>query len=228
MSESLMSPSGVVRRWQLGWGAVRGLGPAEEVRGGLRVLIGQPGRHAEVVALHADDDPASLRGLAAEVAGAERPSWLTVPTTRPAEVAEVLRGAGLALLDRPEWLMTTELERHPARTPAEDYSVATTTTANDASTVVRVEVVHRCGDVAAHGTTAVTGADAVVHDVATVPAHRRRGLAAAVMAALARCARERGATTGLLVASADGRHLYSALGWTERAAVVIARTPDAD
>jgi GNAT superfamily N-acetyltransferase len=224
VSESVISPSDVVRRWQLGWGAAKGLGPAEEVRGGLRVLIGQPGRHAEVVALRADDDPTSLRGLAAEAATAERPNWLTVPTTRPAEVAGILRDAGLDLLDRTEWLMTIELERHPVRALAEDYSIAATATTGT-STVVRVEAAHRCGDVAAHGTTAVTGADAVVHDVVTVPAHRRRGLAAAVMGSLARHARERGATTGLLVASADGRHLYSALGWTERATVVVARTP---
>jgi hypothetical protein len=47
------------------------------------------------------------------------------------------------------------------------------------------------------------------------------------MGALAAEAVARGAHTGLLIASADGRHLYSALGWKHLADVVIAQPPAA-
>jgi hypothetical protein len=45
------------------------------------------------------------------------------------------------------------------------------------------------------------------------------------MSALATEAIARGARTGLLIASADGQHLYSTLGWNRVADVVIAQAP---
>ncbi|MDO3701713.1 GNAT family N-acetyltransferase [Micromonospora sp. C28SCA-DRY-2] len=44
-------------------------------------------------------------------------------------------------------------------------------------------------------------------------AHRRRGLGSVVMAALHRHAARRGARTGILVATDEGRALYQRLGW---------------
>ncbi len=69
------------------------------------------------------------------------------------------------------------------------------------------------GAPAAGGHAAEHGGAFVFDRIATAPAHRRRGLASVVMAALwstRRCA----AAHGVLVATPQGRALYEALGWT--------------
>jgi predicted GNAT family acetyltransferase len=49
--------------------------------------------------------------------------------------------------------------------------------------------------------------------IVTDPLHRRRGLATALIGALGATRRSR-ASREILVATQDGRALYSALGWT--------------
>jgi ribosomal protein S18 acetylase RimI-like enzyme len=73
------------------------------------------------------------------------------------------------------------------------------------------------GELAARGLMAVVDGDAVMHDIHTDPAHRRRGLGSVVMATLSAQAVERGATTGLLNATPDGAFLYASLGWMPQA-----------
>ena len=70
--------------------------------------------------------------------------------------------------------------------------------------------------VAAEGWVGVLGTDATFDRIETSPSHRRLGLGRHVMAALTAWAAERGATTGLLAATADGAALYAALGWETR------------
>ncbi|WP_093799080.1 GNAT family N-acetyltransferase [Streptomyces sp. Wb2n-11] len=69
------------------------------------------------------------------------------------------------------------------------------------------------GGFAARGQVAPTGRTAVVDQVETAPAHRRKGLGALVMRTLQDTAREQGATAGILGATTDGRGLYESLGW---------------
>lgn len=209
----------LILRWQAGWGASRGFRPAEQARGGLHVLIEQSDRHREIVALSAEPDV--LRGLADEVAAASLPSWLTVPTNRPESVEAIVREAGLKLRDEREALMTIPLRRHPSRPAPPPYTCATAMNGTVFETVLR----HPDSGVAARGTMAVVGTDAIADRIATEPEHRRRGLGSVVMSALAESALACGATTGILVATADGQQLYSALGWSTRATVLIAQTP---
>lgn len=209
----------LIRRWQAGWGTSRGFRPAGETRGGTGVLLEQPDRHREVIALSAE--PEVLRGLAEEVAAAAHPTWLTVPTNRPEEVEAIVREAGLELRDAREALMTIPLRRHPPRPAPPPYTCATIMNGAVCEAVLR----HPDSGVAARGTMAVTGTDAVADRIETVPEHRRRGLASVVMSSLAESAVAHGATTGILFATADGQRLYSALGWTTRATVLIAQTP---
>jgi GNAT superfamily N-acetyltransferase len=209
----------LIRRWQVGWGLTRGLGPALEARGALHVQLGLPNRHVEVIALH--DDLASLRALATEVADAADANWLTVPTNRPEEVERVLKAAGLELFGETESFMTTDLRQQPLSAPPVPY---TASVVEDGS-LVDAEVRHPSGEVAAHGTMAVSGADAIAHHIETTAAHRRRGLGSVVMSALTESALALGATTGLLIASPDGQGLYRTLGWTSRAIILTARRP---
>ncbi|MFE2757339.1 GNAT family N-acetyltransferase [Actinosynnema sp. NPDC059335] len=210
----------LVRRWERGWRACRGWEPPREEREALHLLPRRPGRHREIVALRPDHLP-GLRALAGEAAGDRDPTWLTVPTTRPDEVEPVLRDAGLHVKATREWLMTRALATHPPRTAPSPYRARTTTSGTG---LLTVEVWHGHGSdaPAARGQAAVGRGDAVFDRIETAPAHRRRGLGSVVMATLAEGAVDLGARDGVLVASPDGRALYASLGWTTRAAVVIA------
>jgi GNAT superfamily N-acetyltransferase len=215
----------LVIRWQRGWGVARALPVADDVGHGLRVRCVQPGREVEYVALDADDDPPSLIGLAERVAREDSVTWLTVPTTDPARTGTALEAAGMVLLKRSEQLMIADLREHPQGTPAAPYRLETDVDAHRDDAVFVATVRHESGEVGARGTMGLTGTDAVADRIETMPAHRRRGLASAVMGALARSAIDRGAERGILIASEDGQRLYTALGWQAVAEVLIATTP---
>lgn len=213
-----------MRRWSTGWTVARSLPGPEPVGSagdGLRSRCDQPGREVEVFALRADEEPGSVARLAAVVAAAGGTAGLTVPTLHPEAVQAAVAAAGLEVLHRSEWLMTTVLAEHPRQAPTAPYGREVRT----AGPVTVVSLRGSCGEVAARGTVAVVGADAIVDRVGTDAAHRRRGLGGAVMSALAEAATGQGALTGLLVASEEGQHLYSSLGWRHEADVVIARGP---
>lgn len=202
----------LVRRWERGWALARGLGPAEEARGALHVPVHDEDRHTEVVVL----DAGSIAALAAEVAAAPVTNWLTVPTTDADSVLRIFTDAGLKLHQR-ECFMSTNLNNHPSHKAPADYTVTTTF----ADGLIQARIEHSNGDLAARGVMSVIGADAAAHNIVTLPDHRRRGLASALMSALADEAVARGATTGLLVASADGERLYTSLGWHRHAGVLV-------
>jgi GNAT superfamily N-acetyltransferase len=69
---------------------------------------------------------------------------------------------------------------------------------------------------------AIVGADAIMHDIRTDPAHRRRGLGSVVMASLSSRARRRGAATGLLMATPEGGYLYTKSSWLTEATMLTA------
>ncbi|MEW2362391.1 GNAT family N-acetyltransferase [Streptomyces huasconensis] len=91
--------------------------------------------------------------------------------------------AGLQLLHRSEWFMTTDLTEHPQHAPRraararDPYGPVTVVSLHDSS-----------GEVAARGTIAVVGTDAIADRGETDAAHRRRGLGRAMMSALAEAA----------------------------------------
>ncbi|MGW5434869.1 GNAT family N-acetyltransferase [Streptomyces sp. NPDC004059] len=117
--------------------------------------------------------------------------------------------------------MTTDLTEHPRHAPAAPYEREVRT--EGPVTVVSLHA--SSGEVAARGTSAVVGADAIPDRIETDAAHRRRGLGRAMMSALAEAAVAQGARTGLLIASEEGQRLYSSLGWRHKADVLIARGP---
>ncbi|NMO55755.1 GNAT family N-acetyltransferase [Actinoplanes sp. TBRC 11911] len=135
-----------------------------------------------------------------------------------------LQAAGLILLRRAEKLMTISLRAHPLRDAPDGYRLRTMVEPGPVLTVV---IRDPSGSAAASGVMGLVGHDAVADKIVTMPSHRRRGLAGAVMSALARAAIDQGASTGLLVASADGQALYRRLGWQPVSDVVIASTPGA-
>lgn len=205
-----------VRRWQRGWGLCRGLASPREREAALEVTLGLAGRDREVFAL--TDKPEVISDLAAEITAAPKPTWLTVTTLDPDATAAVLEQAGLELFAERKLLMSIELLNHPTAATPPEYRLEATSD----GPLECVRVIDAEGNVAARGMAAIVGVDAVMHDIHTDPAHRRRGLGSVVMTLLSRRATARGATTGLLMATTDGGYLYARLGWLSEAMMLTA------
>lgn len=215
----------LILRWQRGWGVARALPAAVDIGGGLRVRCMQSGRDVEYIALDACADQTTVSKLAERVSQEDAVTWLTVPTTDPVRAAAALEASGMVLLKRSEMLMTVDLREHPESTLAAPYRLQAHVDAGRDGAVVVATVRHESGELGARGTMGLTGTDAVADRIETMPAHRRRGLASAVMSALARSAIAEGAERGILIASEEGQRLYAALGWRPVAEVLIATTP---
>ncbi|WP_157979857.1 GNAT family N-acetyltransferase [Kribbella monticola] len=219
----------LVRRWQRGWGLCRGLPPArllaqDEVVRGIEAELGLPGRAHEIFTL--SDEPEAIAEL---VAAAGPETWVTVTTTqREDEVAAELAATGFEVFAERKALMSINLADHPVAAARPEYAVELESAASQYGAVELVRVVDPAGAVAARGMAAVVGTDAVMHDIHTDPAHRRRGLGSVVMSTLSLRAVELGATTGLLMATADGVQLYRRLGWLLRATMVTGRSGPGD
>lgn len=179
----------------------------------LRVRSMQKGRDVDYFAASGD----ALR-LARLVSEEDTVTWLTMPAADPA----ALEAAGLTLLKRSEKLMTIELRAHPRVDAPDGYRLWTRVEPGPLLTVV---VRDESGSRAASGAMGLAGHDAVADKIGTMPEHRRRGLAGAVMSTLVREAIGLGASTGLLVASEEGQPLYRRLGWEPVSDVVVASTP---
>lgn len=94
-----------------------------------------------------------------------------------------------------------------------------------AGSVTQARIIAPDGDTAASGC-AAESADVFIYDrIETALDHRRMGLGAAVMIALG-AARRSLASPQLLVATGDGRGLYTNLGWTVLAPFATATIPE--
>lgn len=179
--------------WVHGWAISRGTAPPVRLQSGYRVDVGLPGHQVRYV----------LPTYDAELVGGlgEPDTWLKirgqVSLGTPWQVQPV------------EYLMTCSLTDVRAPLTA-SYELETVQRGSLVDVVVRATD----GSVAASGKAALTGEAAVFDQIETTPQHRRRGLGRSVMAALSAAAQYAGATTGVLVATEDGRALYTALGWT--------------
>jgi GNAT superfamily N-acetyltransferase len=202
----------LLRRWVEGWRLCRGLDPVIEYDDALAVVLRLPGRERELFAL--TDEPAVVDRLAA---GTTEDIWLTVTTQDGDGVVRRLADAGLDPFDEQKMLMSIELRDHP-QPATSSYGLEITS----AGPLEHVRIVALDGTVAARGMAAIVGNDAVMHDIQTDPAHRRRGLGSVVMGALSRRAIERGAASGLLMATVEGIHLYRTLGWLPEATMITA------
>ena len=179
------------------------LGPAW-ARGGdhLRIDVGLPGHVTRYLLPHLDRD------LLARLVSTQARSgtWLKICAS-PTEVTPLLPPGWR--VHEPEFLMGTVLVDRDIP-QVEGYRARIEL----ALPLLRAEFIAAAGEVAASGQAAVDGAFAIFDQIVTADAHRRRGLGRAVMAALTRGARDRGARQGVLVATEAGAALYQALGWS--------------
>ncbi|WP_033348565.1 GNAT family N-acetyltransferase [Kitasatospora aureofaciens] len=209
----------LVRMWISGWVASRGAADPVGQPWGWTIDVGAP---TGEVARHVLPEPteAEVRELA---------ETTTAPTTWLKLFAEddtVRPWLGPQWrLDQPGFLMTTPLTAEEPAPPA-GYTLTTWARGGVLRALVRSEE----GHLAARGQAGLAGAVAVPDQIVTAPDHRRRGLGSVVMRALQSGAYEAGARTGVLVGTAAGQGLYTALGWTTRAPmaslVLEAETPE--
>jgi GNAT superfamily N-acetyltransferase len=198
-------------RWQRGWSASRGWTDYQQVDDVTVVRIGEPERRVEYVATEANATAAAH--LALTDCNPPGTSWLAIATDDPHRLAANLKP--LEAL-RTEWLMTISLADQASYPVPSPYALEISATPS----IIDAQI---CGygEIAATGRMAVLHTGAVADQITTDPAHRRRGLARAVMTALARAAPT---PTAYLSASPQGRPLYQSLGWTTITPLLLART----
>ncbi|MCD9160619.1 GNAT family N-acetyltransferase [Streptomyces albireticuli] len=158
------------------------------------------GRHV----LFEADEPA-VRAAAATVDVAH--TWLKAPV-EPEDIRPWLPRGWVVDEAEAGHLMAVDLTATGPVAP-DGYTASLET--DDGVTYVRVR--DAGGEVAAQGQMALLGQEAVFDKVVTEEAHRRRGLGAFVMRALADHAVAEGASLGVLAATDEGRALYETLGW---------------
>ncbi|MBW8481139.1 GNAT family N-acetyltransferase [Actinomadura parmotrematis] len=209
----------LARAWIRGWTVSRGTPPPVAVGDGVhRVDVGLPGHLVRYVVPRPDGR--TVRDLAERARAAG--TWLKI--CADAERTASLLGDGWTVQDAPEYLMAVELRRIAPRTLPAGYTLDLDATGPALAAAVRTAE----GAPAASGRAGLADGHAVFDQIATEPSHRRRGLGGVIMSALAAAAAARGARTGVLVATADGRALYRHLGWREVGPVTAAYVPAAD
>ncbi|TCO45394.1 FR47-like protein [Kribbella antiqua] len=190
----------MLEAWVHGWTISRNTAAPVRIPAGYRIDVGLPGHLVRYVLHQYDADLVSRQH--------QPHTWLKirgeVPLDKPWQVQQL------------EYLMTTA-----ALTPATPSSREVEIVRQ--GSVIDATVRAADGTVAARGKAALTGDSAMFDQIETHPQHRRRGLGRTVMSALSAAAQHAGATTGVLVATEDGRALYTALGWTVDAPITAAR-----
>ncbi|MGY1497606.1 GNAT family N-acetyltransferase [Streptomyces sp. QTS52] len=208
---------GTVRAWVDGWVVSRGASPPQVEPWGYTIDVGT----AEQVTRHVLDavndgvEERTVRKVADAVTGTG--VWLKV-FDDPATVGGWL-GEGWWVAPEPGFLMSVPLTAAEPPAVPDGYRVRVWTRGG----VTRVLLAAPDGSWAARGQLAPTGRTAVVDQVATSPAHQRRGLGSFVMRTLAQEAVTQGAERGVLAGTPDGRALYEALGWRVEALLTSAK-----
>jgi GNAT superfamily N-acetyltransferase len=203
-----------LNRWQRGWSASRGWNDWQCVDDVTVVRVGEPQRRVEYVATQ--QHAAAAAHLALTDCNPAGTSWLLIATDDPARTCAELRPLEYV---RTEWLMSISLPDHALRPVPAPYTAEIT----GSPSLIDVRM-YGYGELAAEGRMAVLHTGAVADMIQTEPAHRRRGLAGAVMTTLATTAVSHNVTTAHLSASPEGRPLYESLGWTTVTPLLVART----
>ncbi|MFI6336854.1 GNAT family N-acetyltransferase [Streptomyces sp. NPDC050535] len=207
-----------VRAWVDGWVLSRGAAPPVAESWGCSVDVGETehvSRHV-LGATNGAVEEAVVRKVADGVTGAG--VWLKV-FAEPSVVGPWL-GAGWWVDPEPGFLMSVPLTGTSGDSaPPTGYRLRTWSHGD----VTRLLLAAPDGSCAARGQIAAIGRTAVADRIETAPGHRRRGLGRLVVRTLTHAAAARGATTGVLAGTPDGRALYESLGWRVEAPLTSAK-----
>jgi GNAT superfamily N-acetyltransferase len=205
----------IVETWVTGWTLSRKTAAAVTLPFGFRVDVGLPQQEARYVL--PEFRPEVVTNLAT---GIHTPWTFIKVCTEPRTVAEVLPQTWT--VQAPEFMMTAalaDIERSPGE-PVLPKGYAAHVF--DEGPVIRVQVKDAAGEIAASGQCALDGESCIFDQIITLESHRRRGLGSTIMKLLSGEAIARRKKQGVLVATADGLALYSAIGWTVHSPVTSA------
>lgn len=216
MGSNIDGTDGIVRSWIDGWVVSRGAAPPLVEPWGYTIDVGMAEHVTRHVldAVNDDVDERTVRKVAAGVTGT---GVRLKVFDDPATVGGWL-GEGWWVDPDPGYLMSVPLTATATPAVPDGYRLRVWTRGG----VTRVLLAAPDGSWAARGQLAPTGRTAVVDQVATSPAHRRRGLGSFVMRTLLQEAVAQGAERGVLAGTPDGRALYEALGWRVEALLTSA------
>lgn len=207
----------LLQTWITGWSACRGYEAHRDARSTSVLLTDQQDQTEHFLF---EPTAERFRELAADTKDDPR-RILTVVTNRMRELIDEAESAGLRVTDRQQSLMSADMHGQDVedpRPPGDEFTLE-----RDSEGACR-RVTVRAGDaVAARGSVSVVDDYAVYDRIVTEEDFRRRGLGSYVMRALTAGVLEDDVTTGLLMASADGRALYEFLGWQHLADVFVVR-----
>jgi GNAT superfamily N-acetyltransferase len=192
----------VVEAWVNGWALARETPLPVRDKGGFRVDVGWPQQRVRYVF------PRVVAGVQ-QLANTIVDPWIFLKVCAP---PEAMRGILTPrwVIQPPGFMMTCF---GPMGASGASLPEGYTLDLREDLPVPLARVLTAHGEVAATGRIALA-ADFVIYDrIETHPDHRRRGRGRSLMKALEEIGRGRGKTQGLLVATANGRALYEALGW---------------
>ncbi|WP_370942429.1 GNAT family N-acetyltransferase [Amycolatopsis sp. cg5] len=191
----------LVRAWVHGWAASRRTSAPVTEPDGWRIDVGLPDHRVRYILPSADPDLVRAR-----VAGlSEQGTWIKVFGNVQATLMPGWTN------DEPGHLMTIDLSQVEHAALPDGYRLEVHAGGDRAEAVIQAAD----GALAARAQTGLAGDHAVLDQVVTEPAHRRRGLGRVLMGALGAFAHDSGAKTAVLAATDDGRALYLALGWAD-------------
>ena len=195
----------LVETWVRGWSLTREVAPPERDSGALRVDVGWPEQKQRYVF---DRLSADVRRLAERI----HEPWVLIKVCAPWETVQPVLPPGW-IIPEPGFMMVRELQ--PANEPSLPQGYGFELDSRLPLTVATIK--NTAGEIAASGRLGLVsgpaGRLAVFDRIRTHDDHRRRGLARALMTKLGNIALANGVTRAALVATPDGRLLYSALGW---------------
>ncbi len=197
-------------RWLEGWAVSRGatLTRRTDV---VDIDLGPDSRSRRRELVMVVPSVSVLQAALAEVAMTDD-LWATVIGERPH-----VGHPGVPVQDEDEALMTVSLPQDA------ELPDGVSLEADGRRAFARINV---DGEHAAGGQVGLADGYAVFDRIRTQDAFKRRGLGSRVMQALTAWSVDQGATTGVLVASAQGQLLYESLGWTRPAPLTTwARAP---
>ena len=191
----------LIERWLTGWSLSRGVPLPLPYDGGLVVEVGMPAQLRRYVF---PDAGQALQACADHI---RHPHIFLKAPVEP----EVLRQALPARwsIEVPGYFMQGPSQAMEKVAMPPGYRA--TFEAQHGAQVVRV--IHDSGELAASGRIVLHGQTAIFDQIETAENHRRRGLGSVVMQSLDALAVQAGVSERLLVATEDGRALYTRLGW---------------
>ena len=186
--------------WTEGWARSRQVQPPTPIQDGVALHVGTLTESGRYVLTVTDSDRA--RALTSEVRTTN--FWIKWPAAPHED--EPWMPKGWKIVER-QFLMATHLVPSSPPLPS-GYRLEI----QEGDGAVEVRVLTDAGSVAARGRVGMTEI-AVPDQIVTQDAHMRRGLGRVVMSTLCNAAMEGGRSDAVLLASAQGRHLYDDLGW---------------